>query len=118
MNHVIQASELLNRATQDARTELDADPGNILLAMRLSRLQVLSSLCQTFGLGADIASGYVPVSFAPAGGMDAQSGGSNELAGSSGSCSAFGACASERRPVDPDELPSGCRQLSLDLESG
>lgn len=117
MNRVIQASDLLNHATHDARSELDADPGNILLAMRLARLQVLSSLCQTFGVGADIASGYVPISFAPTDGMDMRSSAGNELDESCGSITPSCACAPERGQTGVDDISGGCHQLSPDLES-
>lgn len=115
MSQLIQASQLLDDEVQHASSQLDAEPGNILLAMRLARIQILASLCKTYGVAADIASGYIPVAFKPQCGMDERSNTGNELAGPSGSFTSSGACASERGQLSADELQGKCHQLSLEL---
>lgn len=103
MSRIQEAAEILSRECDEARRECDAEPGNIHLAMRLSRLQVISSMVQTFGLGAGIASGHLPVEFEPATDMDGRSSAGDELAGSGCSVTVTDACASERgRPKTND----------------
>ena len=116
MSNLIRASELLDYEVQSASDQLNAEPGNILLAMRLARIQVIASLCKTYGVAADIASGYIPVTFEPGTGMDERSNSGDELAGSGCSVTITDACAPKcGQHADQDELSSRRKQLSLEL---
>lgn len=94
MNRIQAAAEILSSECDEARKQCDAQPGNILLAMRLSRLLVIASMVQTFGVGADIASGHIPVELEPAAHLDDGSGAGDELAGSRCSVTTADVCAS------------------------
>lgn len=111
------AAEILDAELDRARKEHDAQPGDIQLAMRLARVQVLTSLCHTFGVAADLSSGYVPAKIGRTTGVDIGSSRGNELARSDGSRASADACASERRRASQDDVQGRCKQLSLEVDT-
>lgn len=117
MNAVMAAAEILENECNAARQQCDADPGNVLLAMRLSRLQIITSMVRTFGVGSDIASGYIPAEFVPAADMDGRSSASDELAGSCHGVTVTDVRASERGGTEADDFPSRRQQISLPLDT-
>lgn len=116
MSRIHEAAEILSCECDEARRQCDADPGNVLLAMRLSRLAILSSMLRTFGVGSDLASGYIPVEPEPQPSMDERSVRGDELAGSG--CSVIITCAraSERGRPEADDFSSRREQLPLPLD--
>ena len=116
-NLLPHAAEILDAELDRARKELDAQPGNIQLAMRLERVQMLTSLCHTFGVAADVANGYVPAKIGRTTGVDIGSLRGNELAGSRRSQSPADACAPERRRASQDDVQGRRKQLSLEVDA-
>ena len=117
MSNLMVATQALESECDATREQLDAEPGNILLAMRLSRLQLLASMVKTFGVGSDFASGFIPVRTESEPSLDAGSNGSNELVGSGCRVTITDVCASERGRLEVDDLSSRSHQLSLPLDT-
>jgi hypothetical protein len=116
-NLLPHATEILDAELDRARKELDAQPGNIQLVMRLARVQILTSLCHTFGVAADLSSGYIPAKIGRETGVDIGSLRGNELAGSRRSQSPANACAPERGRASQDDVQGRFKQLSLEVDA-
>lgn len=116
-NLLPHAAEILDAELDRAKKELDAQPGNIQLAMRFARVQMLTSLCHTFGVAADVANGYVPTKIGRTTGVDIRSSWGDELAGSRRSQSPANACASERGRASQDDVQGRRKQLSLEVDA-
>lgn len=116
-NLLPHAAEILDAELDRARKELDAQPGNIQLAMRFARVQMLTSLCHAFGVAADVANGYVPAKIGRTTGVDIRSSWGDELARSGRSRSPADACASKRGRASQDDVQGRRKQLSLEVDA-
>lgn len=96
MSRVVLAAEILDHELNDARRQSETDPGNLILAMRLARLQVITAMVKTFGVGSDIACGHLPVKFESESDLDGGSSAGDELAELAGCVATANACAPER----------------------
>jgi hypothetical protein len=115
MSRVEDAACLLDLECHATEQQLDADPGNIQLAMRLARLRVITAMVQTFGVRSDLSRGHVSVLDEP--NLDDGSSAGNELAGSGCSVVITGACASERGCPETDDVSGRRKQLSLPVDA-
>lgn len=113
MNRLQLASQLLTDEVADARSQCDLDPGNVQLAARFARLQLVSAVCNAYGVVADESAGIVSAVTVSNSAMDTQSGVGNELDGSRDCFTSNCACASERGRVSVDEVSGRHQQLSL-----
>ena len=117
MNRVVLAAEILDHELDDARRQSDAEPGNIILAMRLARLQVITAMVKTFGVGTDLACGHVSVKPESEPYLDGGSSAGDELAELARCVATAGACASERGRLDADDVSGRRKQLSLPVDT-
>jgi hypothetical protein len=117
MSRVVLAAEILDHELDDARRQSESDPGNLILAMRLARLQVITAMVKTFGVGSDIACGHIPIKFESESDLDDGSSAGNELVELGRCVTAADACASERGRLEADDISGSSKQLSLPLDA-
>lgn len=112
MNRVVLAAEILDHELDDARRQSDAEPGNIILAMRLA-----TAMVKTFGVGTDLACGHVSVKPKSEPNMDGGSSAGDELAELARCVATVGACASKRGRAEANDVSGRRKQLSLPVDT-
>lgn len=115
MNRVQIAAELLAAEVDDVRSQCDAAAGDIRLASRLVRIQIISALCNSYGVAADQSGGFVSERDLAAAYLDGRSVPSNVVDRLCGCFTPINACAPERGRASVDEVSSRHKQLSLEL---